>query len=113
MVRHLRGLFKRAAVLQVSGDARGAKGVVADARGDSSGFRAALNHRIGVGLRQGIAGELPGRAAVGLKQQRLWIVRQPRAVDIFVKVDLQIVMARHGVLLAALLVQAHARSRRR
>ncbi len=36
MVRHLRGLFKRAAVLQVSGDARGAKGVVADARGDAA-----------------------------------------------------------------------------
>ena len=46
MVRHLRGVFERAAVLQVSGDARGAKGVVADARGDAAGFRAALNHRI-------------------------------------------------------------------
>jgi len=37
MVRHLRGLFERAAVLQVSGDARRAKGVVADARGDACG----------------------------------------------------------------------------
>jgi len=36
MVRHPRGAFKRAAVLQVSGDARGAKGVVADARGDAA-----------------------------------------------------------------------------
>ena len=34
MVRHLRGAFKRAAVLQIGGDARGAKGVIADARGD-------------------------------------------------------------------------------
>jgi hypothetical protein len=33
----------------VSGDARGAKGVVADARGDAARFRAPLNHRIGVG----------------------------------------------------------------
>ena len=38
MVRHPRGAFKRAAVLQISGDARGAKSVVADARGDASGF---------------------------------------------------------------------------
>ena len=107
MVRHPRGLFKRAAVLQISGDARRSKRVIADARGDAAGFGAPLNHRIGVGLGQGVAGELPGRAAVGLEQQRLRLGRQPRAVDIFVQVGLQIVMARHGVLLAALLVQAH------
>ena len=88
MVRHLRGAFKRAAVFQIGGDARGAKGVVADARSDAAGFGAPLNHRIGVGLGQGVAGELAGRAAVGLKQKRLRLGRQPRAVDIFVKVGL-------------------------
>jgi hypothetical protein len=41
MVRHPRGAFKRAAVFQIGGDARGAKGVVADARGYPGGFRAA------------------------------------------------------------------------
>jgi hypothetical protein len=46
--RHLRGLFKRAAVFQIRGDARGAKGVVADMRGDAAGFRAPLNHRVAV-----------------------------------------------------------------
>jgi hypothetical protein len=46
MVRHLRGAFKRAAILQVICDARGAKGVVADARVDAGGFRVPLNHRI-------------------------------------------------------------------
>ena len=107
MVRHLRGALQRAAVFQISGDARRAKGVVADARGDAAGFRAPLNHRIGIGLGQGVAGELAGRAAVGLEQKRLRLVRQPRAVDIFMQVGLEIVMARHGVLLAALLVQAH------
>ena len=60
MVRHLRGLFERAAV---SGDARRAKGVVADARGDAGGFGAPLNHLVGVRLGQGIAGEPAGRAA--------------------------------------------------
>ena len=107
MVRHLRGALQRAAVLQIGGDARGAKGVVADARGDPGGFRAPLNHRVGVGLRQGGAGELPDRAAVSLEQKRLRLLRQPRAVDICVKVGLSIVMAGHGVMLAALLVQAH------
>ena len=72
-----------------------------------AGFRAPLNHRIGVRLGQGVAGELAGRAAVGLEQQRLRLARQPRAVDIGVKVGFKIVMARHGVLLAALLVQAN------
>ena len=97
MVGHLGGAFKRAAVFQVSGDARGAKGVVADMCGDTAGFGAPLNRRIGVGLGQGVAGELPGRPALGLKQQRLRLVRQPRAVDIFMQVGLKIVMAGQGM----------------
>jgi len=88
MVRHLRGAFKGPAVLQIGGDARGAKRVITNARGDRGGFRAPLDHGIGVGLGQGVAGELAGRAAVGLEQKRLWLLRQPRALDIFVKVSL-------------------------
>ncbi len=38
MVRHLPGAFERAAVSQISGDARCPKRVVADMRGDASGF---------------------------------------------------------------------------
>ena len=47
VVRHLRGAFKRAAILQIGSDARGPKGVVADARGDAHGFGAPLksSHR--------------------------------------------------------------------
>jgi hypothetical protein len=56
---------------------------------------------------QGVAGELPGRAIVGLEQRRSRIAREARAVDVGVRVSLQIVMARHGVLLAAFLVQAN------
>ncbi len=81
MVRHLRRFFERAAVLQVSGDARRPKGMVADLRGEAGGFGAPLNHRIGIRLGQGIAGELAGRTAVGLEQHRLRLVRQPRAVE--------------------------------
>ena len=70
-------------------------------------LRAPLDHRIGVRLGQGIAGKLAGRAAVGLEQKRLRIAREPRAVDVRVQVGFEIVVAGHGVLLAALLVQAH------
>jgi uncharacterized protein len=111
MVRHLRRLFERAAVLQVSGDARRPERVVAGARNDVGGFGAPPNHRIGVRLGQGSAGQLAGRAAVGLEQHRLQIVREARAGKIFMQVGFEIVMGRHGVLLAALLLQAHPEPR--
>ena len=75
MVRHLRGAFEGAAVFEIGRHARRPKRMVAEACDDAGGFRAALNHRIGVRLGQGVAGELAGRAAVGLKQQRLRIGR--------------------------------------
>jgi len=100
MVRYLRGLFERAAVLQVSGDARRPEGVIADARDEAGGFGAPLNHLIGIRLGQGMAGELAGRTAVGLEQHRLRIVREARTGKIFMQVRFEVVMARHGVLLA-------------
>ena len=108
MVRHLRGLLKRAAVLEIRGDAGRPERVIADLGRDLGRPRSPLDHRIGVCLGKGIAGEPAERTAVGLKQQRLRIAREARAVDIRVQIGFEIVMARHGVLLAALLVQAHA-----
>lgn len=107
MVRHLRRAFKGAAVFKVGRDSRRPKGVVAYLGPDLRAPRAPLHHRVGVGLGQGVAGKLAGRAAVGLEQQRLWIAREARAVDVGMKVSLKVMMARHGVLLAALLVQAN------
>ena len=104
MVRHERGVLKRPAVFQIRRDTRRPKRMVAHARGDAGGFRASLNHHIGIRLGQGIAGELAGRAAVGLEQERLRIARESCAVDVGVKVGFKVVMARHGVLLAAVLV---------
>jgi hypothetical protein len=66
MVRHLRGAFERSPVLQVGGNAGRAEGMIAGARGDAGSFGAPLDHRIGVCLGQGRAGELAGRAAVSL-----------------------------------------------
>ena len=107
MVRHERGILKRPAVFQIRRNARRPKRMVPYLRRDLAGLRAPLNHHIGVRLGQGIAGELASRAAVGLEQQRLRIARESRGVDIFVKVGFKVVMARHGMLLAAVLVQAN------
>jgi hypothetical protein len=62
MVRHLRGAFERAAVLEISGNAGRAERVVANARNNVGGFGAPLDHRVGVRLGQWTAGELAGRA---------------------------------------------------
>jgi hypothetical protein len=95
-----------AAVLQIRRDARRPKGVVADLGsylgcvtrnrcsghgwrdlgGDASGFGAPLNHRVGVCLGQRVAGELAGRAAVGLEKQCLRLVRKARDAEIFMQV---------------------------
>jgi hypothetical protein len=94
VVRHLRRFLQRPAVFQVRCHARRPKRVVADLRRDIGRSRSPLNHRIGVCLGQGVAGELARRAAVGLEQQRLRIARQPCAVDIGVKVGFKVVVAR-------------------
>jgi len=86
MVRHERGILKRPAVLQIGGNARRAKRKVSYLRCDLAGFRAPLNHHVSVCLGQGVAGELAGRAAASLEQQRLRIAREARAVDLFVQV---------------------------
>ena len=52
VVRHRRGLFERAAIFQIGGDAGRAERVVADRRGDAGRERAAPHHRIRVRLRQ-------------------------------------------------------------
>jgi hypothetical protein len=43
--RHLHGLLKRAAIVQIRGDVRRPKGVIADARRDAGGFGAPLDRR--------------------------------------------------------------------
>src|SRR5271170_835889 len=62
MVRHRGGLFERAAVLQVSGDAGCPEAVIAELASDAGCRRAPADHRIGVGLRQHRARQLAGAA---------------------------------------------------
>ncbi len=53
MVRHAGGLFERADVLEIGGDAGGAEAVVADLGRDARDQGAPPYHRIGIGLGQG------------------------------------------------------------
>jgi hypothetical protein len=77
VVRHLRGAFERPAVFEVGGDARRTNRMIADLRRELGRPHSSLNHRISVRLGQRFAGELAGRAAVAMEQERFWIVRKP------------------------------------
>ena len=82
MVRHLRRLLQRAAVLQIRGDPGGAEAVIADLGHDAGRRRAASDHRIGVGLGQGRCGELVGTATDGAEQRSLGVRADPGLLDI-------------------------------
>ena len=107
MVGHRRGFFERAAVVQIGGDGGRVERVVGDLLGDAGGAGAPLDHRTGVGLGQGVAGKPPRRPAVGLKQRLSRFVLQPRSTDVRGEVELQVVTAGHGVLLAAFFTHTH------
>jgi len=69
VVRHRRGLLKRAAVLEIGGYPRRPETVVAELGGDAGPGRAPADHRIGVRLRQDRARELAGAAADRAEQR--------------------------------------------
>jgi hypothetical protein len=75
MVRHRRGLFERAAVLQIGGDPGCPEAVVAELCGDAGRRRAPSDHRIGARLRQHVAGELARAAPDRAEQWSLGIAR--------------------------------------
>ena len=63
---------------------------------------AAADHHIGIGLGQGGARELPGAAADGAEQRPLRIVPDARLLDVGGEIGLKVMVAGHGVCLAAL-----------
>ena len=77
MVRHLRGAPKRPAVLEVGGDARRPKRVIADLGRDAGRPRPPLNHRIGVRLGQGSRRQRVRASADRPKQRSFRIAREP------------------------------------
>jgi hypothetical protein len=105
MVRHLRRLLQRAAVLQIRRDPGCPEAVIAKLGRDAGRRRASADHCIGVGLGQRRARQQPGAAADRAKQRPLGIFGDACAVNISGKVGLKVVVARHGVGLSAFLAQ--------
>ena len=81
--------------------------MVAELGGHAGAGRAPADHRIGVRLRQHRSGELAGAAADRAEQWPFRIAAQFGAVEIGGQIFLEVVMSRHRVALAALLVQPH------
>ena len=107
MVGHLRRLLQRPAVLEIRRDAGRAEAVIAELGGDPRGGGTSADHRVGVGLGQGSARQQARAAPNRPKQRPLWILGDARSVDVCGEVRLKVMVARHGVLLAALLAQPH------
>jgi len=57
---HGLSVFERAAIVEIGGDPRCAKGVIADRRGNAGGPRTTLQHAPGVGLRHRAIGQNAG-----------------------------------------------------
>ena len=93
MVRHRRGFFQRAAVLEIGCDPGRTEAVVAELGFDASRCRAPGDHRVGVRLREHCARQL-GRAAPERAENRpLRIVAQARAVEIGDEIFVEVVVA--------------------
>ncbi len=110
VVCHLRRLFQRPAVLEIGGDAGRPKAVVAELGIDAGRGGAPADHRIGVARRQHGAGELAGAAADGAEQRPLGVVADAGLVEIGGEVGLKVVVAGHGMRLAAFLPQPHPKA---
>ena len=65
---------------------------------------------IGVRLGQGRARQQAGAAADRAEQRPLGIVGEARALDVGGEIGLKVVVARHGVRLAAFLAQPHPKA---
>jgi hypothetical protein len=107
MSGHLLGDFQLAAILQISRDAGGAKGVAADFGLDSGRERPPADHPPHIGLEQGIAGQLAGPAALRAEESAFPIVGNAGSGDVLLQIPVEIVVRGHLVLLAALFVEPH------
>jgi hypothetical protein len=107
MVRHRRGLFKLAAVLEIRRDPGCPEALIAELGGDAGPRRATADHRIGVRLRQHRAREFAGAAPDDAEQRPLGIAAQVGAFEIGGEAFREVVVSWHRVPLAALLAQPH------
>ena len=104
---HLLGDLQAPAVLEVGRDAGGAEGVAADLGLNSGRGRPAADHPPHIRLLHGLDSELARAAARGAKQRTFPVLPDAGRRDILMEVLVKVVVRGHGVLLAALLMQAH------
>jgi hypothetical protein len=106
MGRHGLRVFQHTAVAEIGGDASRTKCMVADRCVNAGGNCTAADHAPGVRLRHGLLGQhrriVPG---AGAKQLAFAVFRDAGDIDVGAQCVGKRVVARHGVLLAALLVQ--------
>jgi hypothetical protein len=112
MVRHCGRVLEHAAVLEISGDARGSKRVIADERRDAGSCSAPADHGMSVRLWEGALRQYARAAPPAFKLDRakkraLGVAGDAGSFEIFVQINFEIVVARHLVVLAAFFVQAH------
>ena len=105
MRRHLLGDLEPAAILEVGGDAGRPEGVATDLGLDPGRKRPPANHPPDIGLEQGIAGQLARSPARRAEERSFPVLGDAGRLDVLVEVAVQIVVGRHRVLLAALLMQ--------
>lgn len=105
VVRHSSRLLERAAVLEMGGDPRGPERMIANLGVDAGSRRTAPDHRIGIGLGQGRARKPIGAVPYRAEQRPLVISADAGRIDVGVQIDLEIVVAGHGMRLAAFLLQ--------
>src|ERR1039458_9260072 len=104
---HLLRDFELPAIFQIRGNSRRTERVVADLRRDAGARSAAPDHEIRLRLAHAPAGELPSPALRRLEEGSLLAGTDPGGFDVGREVFLQVVVRRHLVALAALLMQAH------
>ena len=107
VVGHLLGDFEFAAIAEVFGDAGDAEVVAADLGFDAGAGGAAADHAVDVGLGHGPACEASGGAQGGGEEPGLGIWGQGRGKGrgVVLEVGLELVVAGHLVVLAALLAE--------
>src|SRR5262249_3465291 len=110
MVCHCSGLFQRAAVFQIGCDAGCPECVIADPRFDASSSGPPADHRISVCLGEGSSGQQPRIATNGAEQWPLGVPPNAAAIKICLQVTFEVVVARHLMALAALLMQANPKT---
>lgn len=102
MVGDVRGFLQRSPILKVDRNPCGTERVIAHGGTNAGRDSAALDHGVGVGLGQRLAGHFRRALVEGLEQRRTRSVPQACAVEIIIQVGLKGMVARQFDLLATL-----------